>query len=111
MISPFSCAIPSPSRNAAHHRTLLGEVIDHQRPRGDRLWQIGHRGKVPRLAIDIQTDDSLGPELLLLRNEHHGLKLVVGRLFVLPERQGSRHSLLERHVFPEAGDSQRGFRH
>ena len=71
----------------------------------------GSRGKMLRLAIDVQADDGLRPELLLLGDEQHGLQLVVGRLFGPPRTPGGRHSLLERHAFPQARRSQRRLGH
>ena len=41
--------------------------------------------KCRALRSSFERDDALGPELFLLRNQQHGLHLIVGCLLVLPE--------------------------
>jgi hypothetical protein len=74
-----------------HHRALFGQVIHDEGARGEGLGQVHDAREMPRLAIDIQSDDGLGTKFLLLGNEHHGLNLFVGRLLVEPERLRGRH--------------------
>ena len=67
-----------------------------------RVGKRSDRGKMTRLAIEIEADDGLRPELLLLRDEQRRLHLIVGRIGIRPERARHALALIERHPFPHA---------
>jgi hypothetical protein len=52
-------------------------------------------------SVVIERQDRLRAELLLLRDQHHGLNLIVGGLIVTPEGPGREQPLIGGHPFPE----------
>ena len=86
----------------AHQRAVIREVIEHEHAARDRCGQRGETREMLRLAIDIEADDRLRPELLLLRNEERGLHLIVDGVAVGPERARRRKPLRGGHLFPQA---------
>jgi len=85
----------------AHHRPLLGHVIQDEHPSGDVLGQIRHAGEVTRLAIVVEAGHRLGSEVQLLRDEQRGVHLIVGHLIIAPERGRRAKPLLRCHLFPQ----------
>jgi len=101
-ITPLSCAMPIASRKRAHHRPLFGQVIHDEHSSRERLGQSRQAGKVTRLALFVEADHRLGPELPLLGDEQRGLQLIRGRLSVPPERVRGAKPLLRGHPLPQA---------
>ena len=70
--------------------------------------RIRHRRQVLRLALVVEREHGLRPELLLLRDEQRRLHLIVDGLVGLPERERRLLPVRERHLLPEACGGRRG---
>ena len=77
-----------------HHRALFGEVIDDEGAGGKGVGQRREAGEMLGLPLVVERQDRLRAEFLLLRDQHHGLNLVVCGLFFAPERPGGEQPLL-----------------
>ena len=84
----------------AHHCPLLGEVIDDERLRGERVGEGRQARQMARLSLLFERHDGFGAEFFLLRDEQHGLELVVGRLLVVPEGARRLQPLIAGHPLP-----------
>ena len=87
----------------AHHRPLLGEMVEDERASGQSVRKRRQAGQMLRLALDIERDDGFRPELLAIGNEQRRLNLIVDSLIVGPERARRAQLLIRRHLFPQPG--------
>ena len=86
----------------AHHRPLLREVIHDERAGRHGVGEAAQRGEVLRLAIHVEADHRLRPELFLLRDQEGRLHLIVSRLRIFPERARGARPLVQGHLLPQA---------
>jgi hypothetical protein len=94
-----------------HHRPLRGQMIDDEHASGDRFRQAWEARQMAGFSIQIERDDALGSELLALRDEHHGLDLILGGVRVAPEGLGRSKPLRRSHVLPQSGWRKRRVQH
>ena len=99
---PFSCCDAERVEEAAHQGALIGQVIQDEHAAGDRIGKRGETRQMLRLAIQIEADDGLGPELLLLGDEQRRLNLIVDRFVVGPEGVRRRETLRAGHLLPQS---------
>ena len=100
-----------PVEEAAHHRALVGEVIDDERAAGDLIGHRREAREVLRLAVDVEADHRLRPEFLLLRDEERRLHLIVDGIVVAPEGVRGPGALIGGHALPETGRCERRVGH
>jgi hypothetical protein len=87
---------------AAHHRTLMREVIGHKEPGGQHLGDDGHAGDILRLLLHRHGDHALEAELDPLRDQADRFRLLVRGIVVAPEGFGGLQLAFGAQLFPES---------